>query len=230
METKNYIDAYIAFIDILGFKKIVEQSSCSNIYSIFATKFRSQLSTAHLEGNLVFDYKLVQMKVMSDSICFFVDAKVSNSLMGLVSTCLFFQKQLLEMDTPILTRGAIVRGDIFVEDDIVFGPGFVKAYLLEEKNAKTPRIIMTKEVIDGAKENTTPIAKNFVVGTTFRDDDAYYVVNYFEPLKREEPDKYTAHLMEHINHVLDTITDSSVREKYIYLHKNIMRWNAHLHV
>lgn len=229
METKNYIDAYIAFIDILGFKKIVEQSSCSHIYSIFASKFRSRLSTVHLEGNLVFDFKLVQMKVMSDSICFFVDAKVPNSLMGLVSTCLFFQKQLLEMDAPILTRGAIVRGDIFVEDDIVFGPGFVNAYLLEEKNAKTPRIIMTKEVIDGAKETTTAIAKNFVVGTTFRDDDAYYVVNYFEPLQKGKPDENTAQLMEHIDHVLDTVTDSSVREKYVYLHKNMLKWNAHLH-
>ena len=224
MGTTQYSDSYIAFIDILGFKKLIENNDCSSIYKIFAKKFNNPVSNISIDGKSIIDMQAIDMRVMSDSICFFVQADIPNALVGLVKVCQHFQNELLQMDPPILTRGAIVRGNLFAEGNIIFGPAFVKAYLMEENNAKHPRIILTKEVLDSALDNTSNNARNIVYFSTFRDYDAYYTIDYFELAEGLDTDNTrTPALTDYINHILDSVTDGSVREKYLYVKKHLER-------
>ena len=74
---------------------------------------KNGLSRIYRGRELCFEMSDIKMKVMSDSICFYVDAGKSNALDGLIVACAYFQEQLLKLPDPILTRGSIVRGDIF---------------------------------------------------------------------------------------------------------------------
>lgn len=222
---KEYVNCYIAFLDILGFKKMIETMPCSEIYEIYSKRMKNRLSRIYLGRELCFEMSDIKMKVMSDSICFHIDSSKPNALIGLIIACQYFQEQLLQLENPILTRGAIVKGDIFAEADITYGPGFVKAYLMEENNAKYPRIIITKETMDSAKENTTANMERFIHQCTFADFDAFYVIDYWEALSGFDTDNvYCPRLFSHINHILDTTTDTSIREKYLYMRKNLLRW------
>lgn len=222
---KEYTNCYIAFLDILGFKKMIESKTCSEIYEIYSKRMKNHIERIYLGRELCFEMSDIKMKVMSDSICFYVDSTKSNALVGLVAACQFFQEELLHLQNPILTRGAIVRGDIFAEGDIIYGPGFVKAYLMEENNANYPRIIMTKETIDSAKENTNANVEKFISQCTFSDFDAFYVIDYWEALEGyDTEDVYCPRLLSHINYILDTATDTSIREKYLYMRRNLLRW------
>ena len=222
---KEYTNCYIAFIDILGFKKMIETKNCSEIYEIYDKKMRKPLEHVFLGHEMCFDMSDIEMRVMSDSICFCVDSSKTNSLIGLIMICQSFQEQLLKLQEPILTRGAIVKGDIFIEKNIIYGPGFVKAYLMEENNAKYPRIIMTKDTIDSAKENTASNAMGLMLQCVFSDFDAFCVVDYWELLEGfDTKDIHCPRVFSHINHILDTTSDNSIREKYLYMRKNLLRW------
>ena len=221
----HYTDCYIAFLDILGFKQLINNKTCEDIFRIFALKMQKPLSGFYCGTQSIIDMHNVKMKVMSDSICFFIDSQVKNALIGLLATCAHFQYELLRLQEPILSRGAIVRGEIFADGDIVFGPGFVKAYQMEEHNAKFPRIIVTKSTLDNARDNTDVDVVHYISRTVFSDFDEFYAIDYlelFEGLDTNGGD--CPRLLEHINSILGTTTDSSVQEKYLYLKKNLLRW------
>ena len=100
---------------------------------------------------------------------------------------------------------------------MTFGPGLTNAYLMEEKNAKYPRIILTKEVLLNTYRND--LEKEHILTTAvFKDFDAFYAVNYFGLISTAVEEIYQN--IEHtIDYVLDTTTDSSIREKYIYFER-----------
>lgn len=221
----QYTDCYIAFLDILGFKNLIDTKPCEEIYKIFSTKMKKPLSAFSKGTKSILDMEDIKMKVMSDSICFYVDSQKRNALVGLIATCAYFQVELLRLHEPILSRGAIVQGDIYADDSVIFGPGFVKAYQMEEHSAKFPRIIVTKSTLDGAQGNTDEDVRNYIPQTVFCDFDEFYVVDYLELFEGFDiSGEDCQYLLKYINGILSATTDSSVREKYLYLKKNLLRW------
>ena len=224
MEDAQYTKYYVAFLDILGFKNLVSgpESTCQSILNIYR-RFGSMKNTFY--SKIPEGLQEVNIKVMSDSICVYIEADKPNALWSLIVFCMSFQYVLLTMPQHILLRGAITLGDMFIEDDIVFGPALTQAYLLEEKNAKVPRIIILKETLDYGKSQTD---KNFIEtmeASTFRDDDAFYTLNYFLFLFILNDDKRKIESVKAaVSHCLDTINDESIRQKYLYVEKNIRKF------
>jgi hypothetical protein len=56
-----------------------------------------------------------------------------------------------------LLRGAIVKGALYHDDGVVFGPALVRAYELESQVALYPRIVITREVVLEARSSSDPI-------------------------------------------------------------------------
>lgn len=226
----EYTNCYIAFLDILGFKNIILNklpylSSCDEIYKLYTDNILFQPEIAAALGHDNID--IVKRKVMSDSVCFYVESNKECALEALIKMCILFQILLLRLPTPVLVRGAIARGDIYADGDILFGPGLVQAYLMEENNAKNPRVILPGSVLNYAKDNSDKDLKSFVMNVIFCDEDRFFVLDYFDAFK-EIFGKGTGiwrdayqRVLAQIDDVINNSLDSSIREKYLYLDKHL---------
>lgn len=223
MENRQYTKCYIAFLDMLGFKNLIHQSGCEEICTVF-DNIKKPFSSALLDEKPFItedSVKALNIKVMSDSICFYIETKHTNALLTLLMSCALFQANLLKLSTPVLLRGAVVCGDMYAKEDVTFGSGLTQAYLMEENNAKYPRIILTNEVLNYARQEDN----GFVVRITnnnviFRDVDAFYVLNYLQMLLRSDR-KALVKFRRKVEQMLDTTTNESIREKYLYLERII---------
>lgn len=161
---------------------------------------------------------------MSDSVCFYIAASEPDALIALISCCSIFQSKLLKLEEAVLIRGGIVVGDLFAKDDTTFGPGLSNAYVLEETNAKYPRIIMTKDTFNQGKSHVSkPALANRLEEMVYCDSDEYIVVDCYKTLKMINADKKEdeSQLVAYIETILSTTTDESVRAKYLYLKQNL---------
>lgn len=211
----EYTKYFVAFIDILGFKRIIDNSSCDEIYKIFS-EFKRQFSDIIFNGVSLVNAQDVKYKTMSDSIVFYIKDDCKNALFALLVTCSSFQANLAKRDIPILSRGGVFHGDFFIDGDIMFGPALTKAYLLESQNAKYPRIIMTHSLL---QKYGNEMAQNLV----WEESDGFYSVNFLKMIfaQHKTGKDLLVRFEKFIDSVLDESTDSSVREKYLYL-KNCM--------
>lgn len=220
MKNREYTKYYIAFLDILGFKKLVNdpKNSCEKILNIYESiyKYNDRLYTLP-EDKYSPLKNILKMKIISDSMCFYIKEDIPNALHYLVMSCTAFQYNLLLIDPCIFLRGGISCGDMYIEDDIVFGPALIEAYLLQEKNAKVPRIIMCKNTLDHGTAKMDKRFKKPLINCVFRDEDAFYTLDYFSFL--------TGEVLQRVNMViskeLNTTTDESIRQKYLYVEKQI---------
>lgn len=213
----EYKECYIAFIDILGFKNIIKTLSCNEIIEIFENAKKiygirdedENANTLH-----TFAYEELKYKIMSDSICIYIESSIEDSLLALITAVGCLQSNLLALEKFILCRGCIVKGAIYANEDIIFGPGYVEAYLLEENSAKFPRIILTNEIIQNAKlSETGSLLLNAFIKVDF---DLFNIINWMtlcqgSKLGNAERIKFIA------NEKLSTIFDLNIREKYLYL-------------
>lgn len=221
----EYRDYYIAFIDILGFKKLIGEKTCDEICSIYDSirQFRTMRKEVKQGKETllvpVVPPKDVHIKIMSDSVCIYIPADAEGSLFLLSFMCADFQYRMLKLDTPILLRGAITKGKLYFNGDILFGPGFVDAYLMEENNASVPRIIINKAIIDEYKS----LGNIFPDNMAFRDYDAFFSLEYISFLGayKIEKKKYDD-LYQYILRVLGSTTDESVRSKFLYLESRLL--------
>ena len=224
MADTQYTKYYVAFLDILGFKNLISgsESTCQSILNIY-----KEFGTIHdeLYSDIPEGLQNVNIKIMSDSICVYIEADKPNALWSLILYCTGFQYSSLIMPQHILMRGGIVLGDMFIENDIAFGPALTQAYLLEEKNAKVPRIIMLKETLDYGRSQTDKIKAELMKKFTFRDDDAFYTLNYFLLFR---PNFSEQDILDQVKTVvsgyLNTTIDESVRQKYLYVEKNMRKY------
>ena len=226
----RYDNYYIAYLDILGFKDMIDNKPCSYIWDVF----NDNMTSLHLVGIYknncsVFDVNNIHMKVMSDSVIFYIKESIENSFLALVLTCLSFQIQLLTRKEPILTRGAIVCGKMFVgetakDSDVMFGPGFVEAYKMQEFVAKVPRIITTKMTVKFAIRGWEKDFIDLLYSKLFLDYDEYFAINYLGEFKKEGRD--CERLLEHVENTLSNSINPSIRDKYLYLKNNMLKyWN-----
>ena len=220
--SSEYVNSYIAFLDILGFKELVRTHTCKEILKVFDEIKTEYIITCDKENKPLINAENLHVKIMSDSICFYTPSNIENSLPVLIGLCAYFQSRLWTLQEPILVRGGIVCGDLYAEGDIIFGTGLTNAYLLEERNAKVPRIIITKETIDCCLSDD--MTKAYMNSLLLKDFDAFYHIDSFAMLYVwGQKDGSYLRFYNHIQNVLDSTTDDSVRDKYLYLDSKIQQ-------
>lgn len=220
---RKYEECYIAHLDILGFKQLVKsETSCEEIARIF-DEINTQYDITENGTNLV-PHNSMRYKVMSDSICIFISASIPNALVALIHTCAYFQVRMLRFLPPILIRGAIVKGNIYLENDILFGQGLIDAYLIQENYVKYPRIVLSMELIDTLIDSQY-IKDLFEIGLLFKDYDFVYSIDYLKMFYVWAHPKGTdKELASHISSMLNKCFDESIREKYLYLQARYLQY------
>lgn len=157
----QYTKYYIAFLDLLGFKNIINNKTCHDIFTIFLN-IRNPVKQVQIFQNgrwhSLIDEETVQkinIKIISDSIIFYVPATEKDALCTLITTCTWFQVKMIQLQEPVLLRGGIVYGDMLALGDVTYGPGLTNAYLMEDIIAKYPRIILEESLIERAFNETS---------------------------------------------------------------------------
>lgn len=223
----------IAFLDILGFKNLINTKEFDKIKEIFQSiisdkeagiaLFRATGGDESLERyNEVL--KATKIHLMSDSIIVAAPYKCKESLAVVIDICCCIQETLYEFEFPIFLRGAIARGELFLDNNVIFGKGLVDAYIAQENFAVYPRIIISAEIIENMMVSVEDDYKGLPV-----DKDGYYYIDTLERYincdTKEELlncERYLK-MSNYIQSQLKGYADSRIREKYIWLQKELGR-------
>ena len=150
----KYEDRYIAFLDILGFTSFIQKSldnpdaqrnineALTSIYISQPFKWLVDPEGKHL--NLPQSSDGIRTYVFSDNIL--VSAPLTpGGLNKLVNEAWKLFGNLL-YSCSVLLRGAIVKGKLYDDTQIVYGPGLIDALKKESEVAYYPRVVLDAEV------------------------------------------------------------------------------------
>jgi len=161
---------YVAYIDILGTKKIVGNDKndeyLNNLNNIvhnalhdldtFEKSFKNQLFIKIFSDNILFAIKIDEN-----------EQDESGKVLTLLHLAGHLQTRILRKG--YFARGAITKGEFFIDEKGLFvhGKALVNAVTLEEDNAIYPRIILHPDI----KYRHEPL--------TLKDNDGFYYVNNY---------------------------------------------------
>lgn len=220
---REYRNYFVAFLDILGFKNLLKTYECDALYDIFDVIHNRAKASLEYNGVTIDAYEKLEYKILSDSVVLYIDASIDDSFAALLDICHRLQFSLLYRKSPILLRGGIAYGKLYVEDDVIFGDGLTTAYLLESNLAKYPRVIFTDDTLSEGRRTRKNMLHAYepVMRTYDRDEDELYFLTY-RPLFTMKPELYKPYLDVLVglcNKNLNKLTDAGLREKYLWLRK-----------
>lgn len=223
---KGYKTCIIAFLDILGFKQLINKKQFDTIREIFSSILSDEDATIALhiasDRDVRFDSynKILDIKevhILSDSIVIAAPADKPESLAVVIDICDCIQQQLYELRVPVFLRGAISKGDFYSEGNMIFGKGLVDAYLAQENYAIYPRVLLSQEIVEDM------IVSVYEKKQLPKDTDGYYYLDtlksYFDCASSNEllcSEKYKR-LSKYVERQLKGYSDKRIREKYLWL-------------
>ena len=216
----EYKEHYVAFLDILGFKALLKNTPCDEIYSIFDIINNKSHGKREENGVLIEALDHVKHMILSDSIILYIEVSIEDAFAALMYICNQLQVSLANREQPILVRGGIAMGNLFCMDDIIYGEGLSAAYLLESNLAQYPRVIFTGNTLSKGLANTKYMhASMESLNPPYQsDNDELYYVNYLcPPWNNDELIQYFDRLLNVCTKYLDMNIDSNLRNKYLWL-------------
>jgi hypothetical protein len=142
MPTNRYIDRYVAFVDVLGFRELIAEL---NSGAITPDDIRRVLTTIYNPARFSYSIDDVDFRANSISDAVVVSTKFTRGgLIYLIDALTELTLKLLKRG--YLVRGAVVRERLIHDETIVFGQALVDAHLLESSRAIFPRIVVREEV------------------------------------------------------------------------------------
>lgn len=224
----EYENRVCFFIDILAFKDLVSGKGKKSVKMIkeIIDYFEKYLDES--KGEIKIDDSCRTITQFSDSIFISFCVKSPSELFSILSNILYLQMNLIATKN-ILIRGGCAYGKTFHDEKYLFGNAVNKAYEIECKKAKYPRIIIPEDVIEEcAKFSSNDYydendEKKDIMSFLKRDDDNFYYIDYFSrSVIESELDPYETWeaYMERIKSICQTNThgfDEKVKEKYDWL-------------
>jgi hypothetical protein len=146
----EYRNSYVAFLDILGFKKLVfsnlesDKDKIEKYFKIIEDEIKN-LKTTQIQEQ-------INYIVISDSIIITVEQSEdkNNNIENLRQLCIAVGKIQYRLALNNLwLRGGISSGETYInqDDKQIVGKGYINAYQLEEKYATVPRVIIDNKIV-----------------------------------------------------------------------------------
>ena len=159
MNEVEYSKKIFAFLDILGFERLVNDSRNNPrlISKIANMLFQSeQIARSSLTAKLTVlkvDLNNYVYRAFSDTsvICGPYD---SHHDLSFISTWIMMYQYLMWKEERTFVRGAVVYGDSYSDENAIFGPALIDAYRLERCKTKAawPRVLIDQSVLDKTTE------------------------------------------------------------------------------
>jgi hypothetical protein len=171
----------LAFLDILGFRSLIEDGREAELLLILK-RIQREFAEADVDPN-----RFVAETAFSDS--FVVSMKVDESgfpATALVAYVIFHICGMLS--NGILVRGGIAVGDAYHRNGIVFGPAMNEAYKIENELAIYPRVVLSDAVLEMLEKESIESKlergqlKQRMAALSLRDFDGMYFANFLGPL------------------------------------------------
>ena len=196
----NYENRIVAFIDILGFKELLDKTVdkedndveeyinaindaykiIRNVWELDADVAKPDTLSKQIEKENRKKKKIVT--IFSDTIVVsFLQSAPSEIFFTLIEIKWVIMNLV---NKGILCRGALAYGKLIHSDKMIFGPALVEAYISESKAALYPRVIVSHELIQLAgnysANNHTPEEEiEYVKDLLKKDTDGMYYIDYF---------------------------------------------------
>lgn len=190
MRDTSYREAMLVYIDILGFRKIIEKSANDPHVIPSMLSIMQDLKKQTSEGGRVIRDEGTNKPVSIFRGFNFSDLTVratyidtSTNYVDVLKWEFLYLAGIQAQHLcygDFLLRGAISNGQISMEpdrsipDDIIFGPALVRSYELESKKAIYPRIIIDSDVIGKADQSDDVLWPNYF----HKDDDGQFFIDY----------------------------------------------------
>jgi hypothetical protein len=183
MQMAEYQKTLLVYLDIMGFKKMIEESQNDStkvdvIIDMlkkvkaqtdisFKRPITSRVSVDAMEPRNFSDLVLRITALGEGPIQFRTAIMNECAILAAIQSELF-------LSSGILLRGGMCIDDLYHENEIVFGPALVKTYELETNVAVFPRIVVDAKscLLHGTDENTSP---QFYLYVRRGDDGAYFI-------------------------------------------------------
>jgi hypothetical protein len=155
----SYKRRVVAFYDVLGWRSEIEKAGTdpAKIGDL------RRLILSHTRVLRMPVEAPVNVSTFSDNIVISTPVSPTNVPYFLRSIAIM---QLMTASLHFLLRGGITVGDIYHDDEVVFGPALNRAYHLESRVADVPRIVLDPEVLKIGKIEGFHAVQN---GITFLD-------------------------------------------------------------
>lgn len=183
-DLKKYEKRIVLYLDILGFSNSVEQSendsdlmqdiykALKNIYNEKDNNYRGPLKGVDVGR---------QISVFSDNIVMSEPFSERGSFFYFVYAAYWAINEIL--NDGFLVRGAITIGELYHDQEVVFGPALNKAYNLESQLAIFPRVIIAQEDFDlglqNALYNDINEERAYLSPVLEKDVDGFWFVKFF---------------------------------------------------
>lgn len=186
MNEVKYSKKIFAFLDILGFERLVNDSRNNPrlISKIANMLFQSeQIARSSLTAKLTVlkvDLNKYVYRVFSDTsvICGPYD---SHHDLSFISTWIMMYQYLMWKEERTFIRGAIVYGDLYADENVIFGPALIDAYRLERCQTKAawPRVLIDQSLLD---KTTKEECRRDFFEFLRQDDDNLVYLDYLREL------------------------------------------------
>jgi hypothetical protein len=192
-EDIRYDDRYCAYLDILGFRDLVSALS-ADVEKVKSLKRVLQKVHTPLGGGVVLT---IRSQSISDAVALSTEPTIL-SLETMLEGIAWLTLDLLW--EGYFVRGAVVKGPLYHDDQMVFGKALVDAYYYENEIAKYPRVIVVRQVREDIIKEKPALIKQLLKQA---DDGPMYI------------------------DVLRTVRDIGAREKNPTV--QLSEWERHLH-
>ena len=144
----------VAYLDILGYRRIIEEAfkdgrgddelrKLRNAWDkSYTARFRREATSSRPAARFFTDNV-----VIADSLHWQTDL---SGLQIFLMDVAALQWELIE--NGYFLRGAVEIGDLYMDNEVVFGPALLNAYDAEAKTAKWPRVVLAKRASQCAQE------------------------------------------------------------------------------
>jgi len=159
---------YILYIDLLGYKAIMSEMLEREFLKIIDKSYREVKKDLAIMSRPTHSHSVFDYKVFSDNIVVATKADSAYALYSLSYIAYNLQRDFIEK--RIICRGAITKGQLYINSEYVFGSGLIRAFEMEDKVAYYPRIILDR------LPEADSIVKNYDV--FYQDNDGYTIIDY----------------------------------------------------
>jgi hypothetical protein len=224
----RYQPSIITYVDILGFRRLVQTKQAGEISRILRVVKETVAPGKELSELL--DFRIQHFSDLTVRVLPIVTgSRGHGDVFAELLSLVYVQKELIE--TGILVRGSIMFGDIVTSWGLLYGPGLIRAYELEQE-AVFPKIIVDHNLLRELRRNPSlrgsehdyKMEMEHINKLIRKDSDNSYFVDYLRAVESEFNDPevgYPHFLNTHKNEIVRGLNefklDKRVLRKYRWL-------------